>query len=636
MNNKFSNKNYYDYNALISNYLVKYFISQNYYLFSNGKKVFIAKKIKKTYSRLTNKNQNKGSCLNNTTYYPYIENNRIFNLYFCIFDKHLFKYLLNNNLLVRKINTKNFNNLIILENYTQILNQNGGFVFNPVKWFSIDQKPLYDNFFRPGLSIFKSSLNFFPMSENLKKPIFLFCDLLKGNNPIGNSLPFFLGNEFGFRIFSIGTKAIINSATILSNGLVPVGAGIETISTSLDATGVGAAVGVVGNMVGVAAEAVPTVTNLLKQFLSLLEYLNSISEFSNSLNKLQSSSGGKHKYSHKNIKKKKKNYIKQLGSGSSTEPPEILGIKGLLEQFFFIPGPGSIPPFKLNNDLFDSIKSLNYTIPSLDESVPEQTIEIRNAVVSMFKYIEPIVESFMTNPKNAEDVEKCCSISEEIITSITRIISNLITVILQYDNGVMGQYLEILVSKSRPDKIYEIIKQFIKIIPESIISILINPSLMEKIIDTFINTSIKLINDNPQQIINILRENFACMNIKVIEDLLQTGEDMFSPFRAIIVGNIKSRFEPYLKESLLSLYLVIPMLIIFGYIYSSCYLQKNSNVNSDDDDNQDDEEKESGKSGPFALKEEQIKELEQKFKISTATIPIFAALCKETSISLNK
>lgn len=563
--------------------------------------------------------------INNLNYFPFLQDNKSYIIYNSLLNKVQLQYLIN---LYSKDSNKNIiltNNKIplILGNIRHnIKHQGGGFK-------SIFFKdPMYNFVFKSWWRSCKIVLYFTPMDAKFKKGLTAMLNLLNGNNPLGQGIKFTLSNEFIFNIQMISTRAFINMIQLISNNMVPLGAAIEGVSTGLDATGVGAVVGVAGNIVGAAAELLPTLTMLLKQGLAAFEYMMKIFNLNKSIGKLNSlMSGGnrKKKTVKKKIKKIKLSTKHFVGGGGPDK--EIIGIPMLIQQFFQLVD--GIPPFKMNDTFLAHLEDFKYQFPSSTDKQDKQYITIIKSIDNMINYVDPIIQNFADNPKNANDMKELCELSDEMIKNILGVISSLITTILQQDAGVVGTTLELLVTKCRPDKIYEVIKQCLRIIPEIIVKILIQPQLMEDWIDLYIKTLIGFLNDNPEKFIHLMRDNFPCMDIQLLNQI----NGMFYGFmldvwRNIFISNIKNRFEPFLKESILTLYLIIPFLLIFANINSKCMIMKNQDLDESSENlNQDQSE---GNIPPFQSMPNMIKQW-KKTQFSKTTIPLWSASCQEIS-----
>ncbi len=571
---------------------------------------------------------------NNITYYPFLKNNNIINLYFCKLNKNNIFYLFKK-YSYQYLNNSSLKTIIFFDKLKTNNIKLGGF-FNPFR------DPLYNIWFLTSLRASKISLSLMPIDDKMKDIFRSFLNLLNGNNPISKIIEYSLSNDCLIRLFTIGSNICINLMVLLSDSLVPIGAGIESISTALDGTGVGAAVGIFGNIIGLLAEFIPTLTNMLKQFFYFCNYMISILEFNKSLEKLGSMAGGgkninKKKYKNTKIslrtnKKvlkykslKRRNIIKQSGSG---KPERILGVDNLLNHFFEYTD--SIPCFKINKDFESQLKSLDYTFKR-PISNDEEYIQIRNAIDSMFKYIEPVLQRFVNDPQNNNDLDNLCQISDNLIKSLVSTIGKIVTLVTQgADNNIVGQSLELFISKSRPDKIYLIVKQLFKIIPDSVVKILIDPSGMESIIDNFIELLIQIINDFPDQMIETLQKNFSCLQQElqnILEVYIYPFLGMINIFKDILIKNIQNRLKPFLTSSILTLFLITPALIIFSYLNCNCITRLGDSFKKIED-NEDSKDS----YNPFIKTKEQKKKQSFKISISNYTIPIFMALARETSL----
>lgn len=605
---------------LISERIICDLINNNYYPYINKNYLSFKKnkKISSKYKLILLNN-----IYDNCTYFIYHQGNNLINLYFGKFTNEIITHLFKK-YQFKNINTPQFQTILFYDNNTKNNVLKGG-GFNPLK------DPLYNLWFKNSIRASRLSLALMPIDDKLKSILKSFINLLNGNNPLAKIIEYSLSNDCLIRLFTILSNITINLMVLLSDSLVPIGGGIESISTILDGTGVGAVVGIFGNIIGLLSEFIPMLTNLLKQFFYFCNYMISILEFNKSLESLVSMAGGKKK-SHKKKKKilrrlslKKKKIIKQFGSGINSNE-RIIGVNNLLEYFFDITN--SVPCFRLNQDFESELKSLDYTFSSPDFG--NQTFQIRDAINSMFKYIEPVLQKFIKDPQNNNDLDKLCQISDSLIKNLISTIGKIVTLVTQgADNNIFGQSLELFISKSRPDKIYLIVKQLFKIIPESVVKILIDPTGMELMIDNFINSLITLINDYPEQIILSLQKKFACLK-EELQDILNNYVypflEIINIFKDILIKNIENRLKPFLKSSILSLFLLTPSLIIFSYINCNC-INRIENQDLQNDNNQDSEN-----SNPFIKTQEQKKKEYYKISLSNKTIPIFMALTRETSL----
>lgn len=526
-------------------------------------------------------------------------------------------------------------------------------LFDPMSWLGV-KDPIYDVFFKGMIGYCRLLLVLIPVDDNTTNPISKLLNFISNtpNNMIGKTLKFSMSTQFIKKISLLFTHIIIDGTTLASNLLVPVGSGINVASASVATTGVGAPVGAVGAVVGTATSTIPVFTNMIKRGLGLAEYISSVYSMNTTLMKLQNminSSGGKYNRNRKsrrnkllkknNTHKKNTSNIKFTGGGDNP-------IEKLLSEFFEI-DMVSFPPFKIKEDFKSNLQSqdimFSYDTPQHYNDI--NSINIMTPLDNMMQKIEYVVSNFISEPNNKDSVDKLCNISNEMIEKIAGIISSLITNTLQYDGSIVGTMFEMILTNCRGDKVYEIIKQMLRIVPINVTSLLVDPTKAKTIINDIIDDMYVFIATQPDVFIKSIKSTFDELELSFLDSI----SDIFETFG---INAIKTQFNELLKtkikDTILStidiLYLMIPMLVIFTKINAECsVLNKNTGTNTLEQENEEDTNKEKEEKGEGTnkngkvdnqpdRKEREKKHLQlqlQQIKMSSTTAPLLMMLLKE-------
>ena len=162
--------------------------------------------------------------------------------------------------------------------------------------------------------------------------------------------------------------------------------------------------------------------------------------------------------------------------------------------------------FRKNSDLITMSEDLKKLMTK--EKINSNTLQHgQKGLTTLIEYIEDKISKADSNT-----LKKLYDLSTPLLEHICLAISNIISLLIQYDSGSIGFSLKILICDSYPDKIDNLIKHLLKLLPNIILDILIDQDAIINFIEKQSSNSLNFLNRCPESIFELLNKYFPKVN----------------------------------------------------------------------------------------------------------------------------
>ena len=241
-----------------------------------------------------------------------------------------------------------------------------------------------------------------------------------------------------------------------------------------------------------------------------------------------------------------------------------------------------MPPFKANDDFKEHMSAVNVEYDhgetkegttSAKKIMTHGSVQMMEPFTHLLSYIEPQVQDFFADTKKitANDITEMCEMSKDMIDRIADIISDMITNTLQYDGSFVGTVVKMLLTNCRGDKVYEIVKHILKIIPSSIMNCFMDPLPLKKWVEDTVLGMSEFIEYQPKRFIETAKNTFDELDLSFLDSINDFVDGMGIGFiKEQLADLTKTRVKDMCTMVVDITYLLLPMLIIFANVNSRC------------------------------------------------------------------
>ena len=264
-----------------------------------------------------------------------------------------------------------------------------------------------------------------------------------------------------------------------------------------------------------------------------------------------------------------------------------------------------------------SANGIKYIIKN-QEDIDEETNEhfmLESKLSNLIRSIEDIISEL-----EFEDLKILFDKGKLLLEHICFAISNFLSLQLQYDSGIIGYSIKILICDSYPDKIDTVLKHLFKFIPSFILNLLIDQKSLLKSMEQKSEIFFKFFENCPESIFNLLKKNFPKVNwAPIYKNLLPIND-----FSEIIVEYLRN-FNQVLIKNLKIVGLFLPLILIFSTIRYQFMIKKDQRDQKNESEKISKDKDEKSKKQQDLLKQniEDFQSQINLFKIKDIIQPVF-------------